>query len=201
VNRHASLRIFRLPAPATKKYRKALRKLGAFSFARPLENALCPFLVQKARLHIFRTASRWSVDDYQGLSLPVRKVFEVKDGGKYRLVRWLDETTFFYTTVFAFTSEQADTLTPIALTTTRVAMIVRVVHREPEARKWPGFFFYGSEKPFEFGFICEEIVPQLPEIRGSDGTILTFTTPKLRNSDGGSQKTPTDTRSAARHKW
>lgn len=104
------------------------------------------------------------IDDYQGLSLPVRKTFEVKDGGKYRFVRWLDDKTFFYTTAFAFTSEQADALTPVALTKGRAAMIVRVVYKEPIARKWPGFFFYGSDKPFEFGFICEEILPEVPRI-------------------------------------
>jgi transcriptional regulator with XRE-family HTH domain len=105
------------------------------------------------------------IDDYQGLSLAVRKTFDVKDGGKYRLVRWLEEKTFFYTTAFAFTSEQADTLTPIALTKARTAMIVRVVYKEPVPRKWPGFYFYGSEKPFEFGFLCEEILPSIPTIQ------------------------------------
>jgi len=110
------------------------------------------------------------VDDYQGLSLPVRKTFDVDDGGKYRLVRWLDDKTFFYTTVFALKSTQADALTPVALTKGRTAMIIRVVYKEPVTRKWPGFYFYGSDKPFEFGFICEEILPTVPEIGGRGAT-------------------------------
>lgn len=129
------------------------------------------------------------IDDYQGLSLPVRKTFEVKDGGKYRLVRWLDDKTFFYTTAFAFTSEQADTLTPIALTKARTAMIVRVVYKEPVARKWPGFYFYGSDKPFEFGFLCEEILPTVPTIGA----------PIQKKSAGGNRNTDRAPATGKRH--
>jgi hypothetical protein len=46
------------------------------------------------------------VDDHQGLSRPIRKQFKIDDGGKYRVVRWLDAETFFYTTVFAFPVEK-----------------------------------------------------------------------------------------------
>jgi hypothetical protein len=36
---------------------------------------------------------------------------------------------------------------------------VRVVHKPPKGRDWPGFYFYGSDKiAFEFGFVCDTIV-------------------------------------------
>lgn len=113
------------------------------------------------------------VDDHQGLSRPIRKQFKVDDGGKYRLVRWLDAETFFYTTVFAFSEEHADVLTPIAEAKELVATIVRVVHKPPKGRDWPGFYFYGSERiAFEFGFVCESIISDWRDLRGPKLNIL-----------------------------
>lgn len=113
------------------------------------------------------------IDDHQGLSRPLRKTFKLEDGGKYRVVRWLDADTFFYTTVFAFSGEQADILTPIAETKQLAASVVRVVHKPPKGRDWPGFYFYGSDKiAFEFGFICETIVSDWRDLRGPKLNIL-----------------------------
>ncbi len=103
------------------------------------------------------------VDDHQGLNRATRKVFKVTDGGKYRVVRWLDESTPFYTSVWALSSEHADLLTPIAVNKQRAALIVRVVHKPPEGSDWRGFNFYGDDKtPMEFGFIVEDILPDVP---------------------------------------
>ena len=105
-----------------------------------------------------------SVDDHQGLSLPVRKQLNARDGGKYRVVRWLEPDTVFYTTVFAVTSRDADALTLAAQENHAVGLVVYVAHRPP-ADAWRGFSFYGSDKaPFEFAFVCEQILPELPEI-------------------------------------
>jgi len=103
----------------------------------------------------------------------LRKTFKLDDGGKYRVVRWLDADTFFYTTVFAFSGEQADVLTPIAEAKQPAATIVRVVHKPPKGRDWPGFYFYGSDKiAFEFGFVCDTIVSDWRDLRGPKLNIL-----------------------------
>lgn len=88
-------------------------------------------------------------------------------------MRWLDADTFFYTTVFAFSGEQADVLTPIAEAKQPAATIVRVVHKPPKGRDWPGFYFYGSDKiAFEFGFVCDTIVSDWRDLRGPKLNIL-----------------------------
>ncbi len=113
------------------------------------------------------------VDDHQGLSRPIRKALKVTDGGKYRVVRWLDSETFFYTTVFALSGDQADVLTPIAEAKEPAATIVRVVHKPPKGREWPGFYFYGSEKiAFEFAFVCESIIADWRDLRGPKLNVL-----------------------------
>lgn len=105
-----------------------------------------------------------TVDDHQGLSLSVRVALDARDGGKYRVVRWLDPDTVFYTTVFATNSRDADTLTAAAQENHQVGLVVRMVHRPP-ADRWRGFTFYGDDKAqFEFAFVCEEILPTPPEI-------------------------------------
>ena len=113
------------------------------------------------------------VDDHQGLSRPLRTTLKVQDGGKYRVVRWLDAETFFYTTVFALTSDQADVLTPLAETKQPAAMIVRVMCKPPKGKSWPGFYYYGSDRvAFEFGFICESIVSDWRDLHGPRLNVL-----------------------------
>jgi len=43
--------------------------------------------------------------------------------------------------------------------------MIRVVAKEPIARKWAGFYVYGSDKPCEFGFICADMLTTVPDIR------------------------------------
>ena len=89
------------------------------------------------------------------------------------MVRWLDAETFFYTTVFALSGEQADALTPVAEAKQPAGMIVRVAHKPPKGRDWPGFYFYGSDKvPFEFAFVCEQIVTDWSALRGPKLNVL-----------------------------
>jgi transcriptional regulator with XRE-family HTH domain len=115
------------------------------------------------------------VDDHQGLSRPVRKVFDVDDGGKYRVVRWLDDETPFYTTIFALGEQQADELTPLASKKRRAALVIRVAYRPPKARDWRGFYWYGDEKaPLEFGFICDDILREIPAIPSPKRTAKTL---------------------------
>lgn len=105
-----------------------------------------------------------TVDDHQGLSQAVRKQLDTRDGGKYRVVRSLEPDTVFYTTVFAAASRDADTLTLAAQENQVVGLVVVVAHRPP-ADSWRGFHFFGNDKtPFEFGFVCEQILSELPEI-------------------------------------
>lgn len=105
-----------------------------------------------------------NVDDHQGLSMSVRKQLDARDGGKYRVVRWLEPDTVFYSTVFAVATRDADALTLAAQENQAVALVVVVAHRPPDGA-WRGFNFYGDDKtPFEFGFVCEQILPTVPEI-------------------------------------
>jgi transcriptional regulator with XRE-family HTH domain len=104
------------------------------------------------------------VDDHQGLNRSIRKKFEVHDGGKYLVVRWLEADTPYYATVFAFSSDHADALTPIAEARRSVAMIVRVQYAPP-AGDWKGFVFFGKDRTsHDFAFICDEILPDAPPI-------------------------------------